>query len=424
MSFDEKLYAEIIDSLTVDKDYIMEAARAFRWDLEQGLKKTDYSSLQMLPSYIGLPTGQEKGEFLTLDFGGSNVRAAVIRLLGNSQYEILRMVEKSLVTDEYNLICSHAACEELFGFLAKIIGEAVEYNKDRLFYLGHTFSFGSEQRDINEAHLIKWAKEFAVPGVEGQDINALLTKALVAVGLENIRPVAIINDTVAVLLTAAYSFPDTRLGSIYATGHNTCYMEQMPDAGRPACIINMESGGFSKLVPTTWDVQLDNESEQPGRQRLEKMVSGRYMGLLFSKLLAQLFSLPEAPAFSAVDMSAIMDNPEKAHAVVEQLNCRADDELSEKIRELCRALAIRSARLVAATWAGTLWHLAGRGRISAQHIAIDGSVYQHMPYVKENVMRALYEILEEEAAGLEPVLIKDGSSVGAAIAAAVATCPK
>ena len=79
---------------------------------------------------------------------------------------------------------------------------------------------------------------------------------------------------------------------------------------------------------------------------------------------------------------------------------------------------------MAATWAGTLWHLAGRGRISAQHIAIDGSVYQHMPYVKENVMRALYEILEEEAAGLEPVLIKDGSSVGAAIAAAVATCPK
>ena len=44
-----------------------------------------------------------------------------------------------------------------------------------------------------------------------------------------------------------------------------------------------------------------------------------------------------------------------------------------------------------------------------------------MPYVQENVRRALYEILGEDAAAIEPVLIKDGSSVGAAIAAAVAS---
>ena len=98
-----------------------------------------------------------------------------------------------------------------------------------------------------------------------------------------------------------------------------------------------------------------------------------------------------------------------------------DDDLTEKVQNLAKAITVRSARLVAATWAGTLWHLAGNDKILPQHIAVDGSVYQHMPYVQENVRRALYEILGEDAAAIEPVLIKDGSSVGAAIAAAVAS---
>lgn len=421
MAFDKTLYNEIMADLVVDQEYISEAARAFRWDMEQGLKKSEHSSLQMLPSFIGLPEGTETGEFLTLDFGGTNVRASVIRLVGNGHYEVIRKVEKALVTAEYNLICSTASCQELFSFLAKVIGEAIEGDKENTYFLGHTFSFGSEQRDINEARLIKWAKEFAVPGVEGQDINCLLTRALTAAGYPNVKPVAILNDTVAVLLTAAYMYPDTRIGSIYATGHNTCYMEAMPDQGRPACILNMESGGFAKLVPTRWDQELDRLSEQPERQRLEKMVSGRYMGMLFSLLLKKLFVLDKGPDVSAVDMSAIMEDQAKAAEKIVALLGVSEEDVVEKIRELTKAIAIRSARLVAATWAGTLWHLAGSGRISPQHIAVDGSVYQYMPHVKENIRRGLYEILGEEAAGIEPVLIKDGSSVGAAIAAAIAS---
>ena len=33
----------------------------------------------MLPSYIGLPTGKETGEYLALDFGGTNLRVVLIR---------------------------------------------------------------------------------------------------------------------------------------------------------------------------------------------------------------------------------------------------------------------------------------------------------------------------------------------------------
>ena len=424
MAFNEVLYKEIMEELDISKEFITDVAGAFRWDLEQGLKKSEYSSLPMLPSFIGLPDGNEKGEYLAVDFGGTNVRASVVRLMGNSTFEVLRWVEKPLVTADYNLINSSASPDDLFDFLAEAVGEAVEGDKEKPYFLGHTFSFGTEQKDINHARLIKWAKEFAVPGVEGEDINALLEKALIRKGFGNIKPVAILNDTVAVLLASAYNYPDTRIGCIYATGYNTCYMEVMPDVGRPACIINMESGAFSKMIPSKWDLELDRASEQPGRQRLEKMVSGKYIGELFSRLTKELLDLSKKPSFSTVDMSAIMENSSEAVKIlVDTLgNVAEDEEIIEKLRNLAKAITIRSARIVAASWAGTLWHIAGSGRVEPQHIAVDGSLFQHMPYVQENVRRALYEIMGAEAGGLEPVLVKDGSSIGAAIAAAVATC--
>ena len=76
---------------------------------------------------------------------------------------------------------------------------------------------------------------------------------------------------------------------------------------------------------------------------------------------------------------------------------------------------------MAACFAGILWHLSGSGKIAEQHIAIDGSVYEHMPHIKESLNKGLSELLGEEAAAVTPMLLKDGSGLGAAIAAAVAS---
>ena len=57
--------------------------------------------------------------------------------------------------------------------------------------------------------------------------------------------------------------------------------------------------------------------------------------------------------------------------------------------------------------------------MARQHIAIDGSVYEKMPLAKENVLKALYDILGEDAAQVDTVLEGGGSGLGAAIAAAM-----
>ena len=426
MAFDRKKFDDIIAAFTVDAEQLREVAADFRHDMRLGLAGSSDASLRMLPSYLGLPTGAERGDYLALDFGGTNVRVLLYRLEGGGHYEVLSHVAKPLrMCGEYDYVGAEATAEQLFDFLAELVEEAVGGDQKTPYLLGHTFSFPSAQTNINDARLIIWTKEFAVQGVEGAVVNDLLREALVRRGLSNVTPNAVINDTVAVLLSAAYQTGDTEIGAIYATGHNTCYLEPYAGSAEEPMILNMESGGFQKLTPNRFDIALDALSEKPGEQRLEKMVGGRYMGPLFDLVLAELLGEEgRLYGFSSIDISRILEDPtENAHSaaiVVEAVTGRtipAEDAVH--VRALARAVVVRSVRLMTATFVGTMWQIAGAGKMRRQHIAVDGSVYEKMPLVKENIMRAFSELLGEDAALVDTIFAGGGSGLGAAIAAAM-----
>ncbi len=423
--FDENKVRDIIGEFTVSADELKEIAAAFRHDLKRGLNNPDDSSLRMLKSYVGLPTGKEKGEYIALDFGGTNVRVLKIRLEGAGKFTEIKKVAKPLIVDGvYDYIGADSSAEEMFDFLAGLIDEVLDGDRETKFLLGHTFSFPSEQTDLNNAKLIIWTKEFATPGVEGKVVNDLLKDALLRAGVTNVEPVAVINDTVAVLLSAAYKNPDTYIGSIYATGHNTCYLEPYAETGDVPMILNLESGGYMKLAPNRFDVKYDEMSEKPGEQRLEKMVSGRYMGELFGLALNDILNTDKKYSFTSVDMSNIIldesDELTEASQIIERGTGEklSVDEL-KAIKDLAAAIVVRSARLVTASFVGIIWQLEGKIPAKFMHIAVDGSVYEKMPLVKENINRALSEILGENAANVDTVLDNGGSGLGAAIAAAM-----
>ena len=427
MAFDKNQFDEIIKEFTVSTDELREIAADFRYDLRKGLKDPAESSLRMLKSYVGLPDGNETGEYLALDFGGTNVRVLRIRLEGNGKFEVLKKVAKPLkVAGVYDFIGEGSTAEQMFDFIAGLVDEAVDGNHETKYFLGHTFSFPSEQSDLYNAKLIIWTKEFATAGVEGKVVNDLLKEALERQGLNNVEPTAVINDTVAVLLAAAYKQPDVYIGSIYATGHNTCYLEPYADSAEEPMILNLESGGFSKLIPNRFDREFDKNSEKPGEQRLEKMVSGRYMGEIFGMALAELLNENgKKYGFSSIDMSNIIvddsdDKKEVKAIVAEKTGCNLDTADAELVQKFAAAMVVRSARLVTASYVGIIWQLAGEeGKALKQHIAIDGSVYEKMPLAKENIMRALSELLGENAGIVDTVLENGGSGLGAAIAAAM-----
>lgn len=50
------------DEFTLGSDVLAEVAASFQKEMAQGLSGTGNSSLRMLKSYIGLPTGKETGE--------------------------------------------------------------------------------------------------------------------------------------------------------------------------------------------------------------------------------------------------------------------------------------------------------------------------------------------------------------------------
>ena len=438
----------LIEEFTLGRDVLAEMAESFRDEMTRGLSHSGRSSLRMLKSYIGLPTGNETGEYLALDFGGTNLRVLRILLEGQGKYKILKKVARPLrVEGEYDYIGAGSEAETLFDFIAVLVDEAIEGNRTDRFFLGHTFSFPSSQTSLRDATLISWTKEFATGGVEGRAVNELLRLALEHRGIKNVLPVAVINDTVAVLLSAAYRHGETFIGSIYATGHNTCYFEPEAEAGEAPMIRNLESGNFDIVPQNRFDMWLDAHSEKPGEQLLEKMVAGRYMGELFGLALAELLGEKgKVYPFTSVDISEIIKdetddllrdgkilNTKMTRACVgqPQSHFKSAAIISNKTqkefaledvamaRELAAAIVVRSARLVGASFSGILDHM-GKNKETRQHIAVDGSVYEKMPLVKENIRATLRELLGAAGDNIDTLLENGGSGLGAAIAAAMA----
>lgn len=386
---------QLTRELTVTPARIAAIAADFRAAMADGLIGRP-SPLKMLPSYLGLPSGRETGEYLALDFGGSNVRVQLVALHGDGRWSVRRQTAAPLKDPggRYDLTAAGATADELFDFLAARIASIAGQDADCL--LGHTFSFPCRQDDVGHAVLLGWTKEIRTGGVEGREVSALLAAALARRGLGRVRPCAVINDTVGTLLAAAYADPAADIAAICGTGHNTCYY----DAGR-AVIINMESGNFDRLPFSRYDDLIDAASEKPAAQRLEKMAAGRYLGEIVRRAAADLGA--DAPdRLTAQDTARLL----------------ADPATPAELRAAAALVVARAARLVAATFAGVLQHI--DPGLSKQHvIAIDGSLYEKLPGYAAALAGALAETLGAASGRVSLRLVKDGSGAGAAVAAAL-----
>ncbi|MBR1885301.1 MAG: hexokinase [Schwartzia sp.] len=408
---------DAIASFAFGPEELVAAVEVFRSEIQKGIEGDEASTLKPLPSYLGLPTGDEQGEYITLDFGGTNVRAERVRLFGGGQYEMAARVARPLVAPgRYNYAGSGASAAGLFGFLAEIIDSVLGGNHETPYRLGHTFSFPSAQESPRDARLLSWTKELAVPGVEGRWVNEHLSDALKARGLVNVRPTAILNDTVAAMLAASYQWNDVTIGSIYATGFNACYLETF-GGEKQAMVMNLEAGNFGWLDQNEYDLALDAASEKKGAQTLEKMVSGRYLGALFSRAFGDILG-ETFPAVTGEDMLAIIQG-EGAPLLRGMAGMPLTDDQMKEAAALAEAIVRRSARIAAAVYVGTLRHIVGSGAIGAKNIAVEGSFFTHMAVARVALRDALRELLKEEAESVKILQVKDGSSLGAALAAAM-----
>ena len=127
---------------------------------------------------LGFPDGDETGEFLTIDLGGTNLRVCWIVLKG-------REGDKNFKQHEYKLpddIKSDSA-EKLWSFIADSLDNFIKDHelkgtKDNPLKLGFTFSYPAHQEYIDHGELQTWTKGFDIDGVEGHDAAGQLREAL------------------------------------------------------------------------------------------------------------------------------------------------------------------------------------------------------------------------------------------------------
>ena len=420
----------------VSREQFLRIADDFAGEISAGLAgKT--SSLMMLPAFVGRPSGRERGRFLSLDFGGTNVRVAEVTLDGAGGASI-GMIHKTPLHDPANghdFTRPEVHVTELFDFLAR---QVALFDDGSPKTLGHSFSFASKQTSLGRASLVGWTKEIRVRGVEGQDINTLLAEAFARGGCPNIQPVAVVNDTTATLLAASYAEPDADLGSVCGTGHNTCYYEPNASHTGEVMAYNAESGGFDRLRFTAVDDQLDAASDHPGKQRLEKMVSGRYLGEVVRRVLwtgqgscglefiRQCGALQKPYGLSSQDVSLFVgdttDELEHIRRWLEAGAPNAENTAAERhfIKEVAVLAANRSATLAAATYAGFLQRI-DPAKSKKHCIGINGSLYEKMPGFAECIQKDLQDKGGWSGAQLEFLVVDEAPLVGAAIAAALAT---
>jgi len=433
---------ELDEQFHVTKKDADEIIARFHDEMRRGLRGGE-SSLKMIPAYIGNPSGHEKGSFIGVDLGGTNLRVFVVDLDGAGKYKTKMHQVSMAKSGEYNYT-KDVSREEFFDFIVgQVTGFLVNegYSLNEPYNLGFTFSFPAEQRGIDSGRLIKWTKEWAVPGVEGEDVVKLLQEGFVRNGKNKIKVTAMINDTVATELMLAYKEEHCGMALIYGTGTNMCVLlptEQVVKLSGYSLkniILNAESGGFDKLPRNYFDEELDRQCGTKG-QVLEKMVSGKYLGELarevFAKLVDErkLFSGKYGNIFSKVnavntiqmskieaDKSGGLENVEK---ILRDMNINDSSMQDRKlVQDACAIVSTRSAKIIAIKISAFVKWL--DPELREEHtVAVDGSIYENYYGIKNRVNDMLSEILGEKANGkVRLELAKDASGIGAAIAAAI-----
>jgi hexokinase len=352
---------------------------AFLGDMTAGLAG-EPSSLRMIPTYLSpegtLPLGVPAA---VIDAGGTNFRTALVAFTEAGpeidRFKLSRMPgsDKPVSWDEF---ISFAA-DRLLPLL------------DQAKAVGFCFSYPTEETPDRDGRLITLTKQVALNGFEGRLICSDLKAELAERGVGT-RAVTLLNDTPAVLLSGAFMLRsggyDGLVGLISGTGTNTCCalpaaaIPKLGCDGKGRMLINLESGGFSRLPRGDFDAALDNRTTDPGAYRHEKMTSGAYIGELCRLTLC---GAAADGLFLARTASQLFTPGALCAAEADRLASGADDGGlfgSDRDRrmaaEICRAVFDRAARCIACNLAAILILTdAGTAPERPTCVCVDGSMF-------------------------------------------------
>ncbi|KAF9452017.1 hexokinase [Macrolepiota fuliginosa MF-IS2] len=313
----QELYDTIDAQFQLSNAQLVDLTKTFLDEFKQGLEGYGHA-MAMIPTFVtGVPNGTEKGTFLALDLGGTNLRVCEVVLNGDKTFSLRQQkyrVTEALKTGEATALFDYLA-DSVDAFLTT--EASVDYTSPtgpgsgkhpNAIHLGLTFSFPVEQTALDSGKILTWTKGFAARNAIGNDVVKLLQDAFDRKHM-HVKCVALVNDTVGALLSRAYQSGGCILGAIFGTGTNGAYVEEVSKikklAGSPAAakgglmVVNTEWGAFnnsrSQLPSTPFDNSLDRLSINPSFQAFEKFISGMYLGEITRNLIIAFIDAAPKP---------------------------------------------------------------------------------------------------------------------------------
>ncbi|XP_002128029.2 hexokinase-4-like [Ciona intestinalis] len=426
-------------------------------DMSIGLQKSTKSSvrMEMLPSYVDcLPDGSERGAYIGLDLGGTNLRVLLLTLTdpidGGAKFDATIKSESYKLPKEK----MEGTSAELFDFIAANMGDFAIKNglEGKMLPVGFTFSFPFDQDRIDHAILKQWTKAFNIKDGVGEDVVQMLRDAIARQGNLKCEVVAVCNDTVGTLVSGVAEDPNCQIGLIVGTGTNAAYLEKVSNIesvsgykdDRFMCV-DMEweyfadTGALNNFV-TEFDKQVDATSPMPGEFIFEKMISGMYMGEIVRLILCQLASvgniftekcLGDLRTTGGFDSRYVSDITEEAIAghgetdvvtsILASVGVKASHGDVHTVQLVCEFVSIRAAHLCAAGISAIA------RKIKANHpeqndlvvtAGVDGSVYAGHPTFDTLLEDKTDELCRNHGVKVRFIRAKDGSGKGAALIAA------
>ncbi|KAF9238084.1 hexokinase [Melanogaster broomeanus] len=421
---------------------------AFTETLELGLAKPN-QIVPMIPTFVfGWPSGEEKGDFLALDLGGTNLRVCLVTLQGSGKFEITQT--KYRLTEEQK----QEDGQKLFDFCAECLKTFVESNVGDgpgMLKVGTDvasgFSYPCSQERIDHGELIRWTKGFGATNTEGRDVAEMFKQSLAKYDLP-IELTALINDTTGTLIASHYVNPRTKIAVIFGTGCNAAYMERVGDIPKIANLgvppdaemgINCEWGAFDSfehehLPRTKYDAIVDETSNKPGEQAFEKLISGRYLGEILRLVICELidegvlflgqntYKLEKPYCLDTAFLSLMESDPTDELLMIIGIFTHffaLETTLAERqfFRALAKLIGRRAARLSSCGIAAIVNKMGYLDEGCS--VGADGSLYNKYPGFADRVHEGLQDIFGDKGRNIITHHAEDGSGVGSAIIAAM-----
>lgn len=405
-----------------------ELTHVFTEDMNLGLAGTG-KGMRMIPTFIEADNDFKKDTpVLAIDAGGTNFRAAIVTITGSGKVKIDEPVNYQMPGLDGEISCS-----EFFATIADYIRPLA----DRTGRIGFCFSYPTEILPDRDGILLQFCKEVQAPEVIGKNIGRTLLETLGTPG----KPIVLLNDTVATLLAGKSASIgkqyDSFIGYILGTGTNTCYIEKninilknkkLDQSGSQ--IINIESGDFGRPRRSELDILFDKTTTNPDTYKLEKMISGGYLGGL------SLFIIKRA-----ADEGFLSDSTKDALQKIDDLSTGEADAfvkgeksdnniLNKSIKDLKDAevcsiiinnLIERAGKLAAASMAAVVLK-SDKGFSPGQPIliTIEGTTFYKLHKLREHFQNYLNNYLSgSRKRYFEFTEVAQSSLIGAALAALI-----